>query len=76
MTWLRHSLPCVRVSPAQTGPTRAHQSPFETQSELTVDLAHMSVAQTLWAHMSDDDIMLTSQWTHTSEANTARVTSC
>ena len=37
MTWQCHSMPRVRVSPAQTGPTRAHQSPFETQSELTID---------------------------------------
>ena len=83
MTWLRHSLPHVRVSPAQTGPTRAHQSPFETwpmlivdRSMLTIDQTHMSVAQTLWTHMSDGDVMMTSRETHTSEANTAGVTSC
>ena len=42
-TWQRHSMPRVRVGPAQTGPTRARQSPFETQSELTVDQSTLTV---------------------------------
>ena len=43
MTWQRHNMPRVRVGPAQTGPTRARQSPFETQSELTVDRSTLTV---------------------------------
>ena len=59
-TWQRHSMPRVRVGPAQTGPTRARQSPFETQSELTVDRStltvdlapHVSGIETLDPHVS------------------------
>ena len=72
MTWQHHSMPRVRVGLAQTGPTRARQSPFETQSELTidrsmltVDLAHMLVSQRLGTHMSVGDVMMTSRGTHT-----------
>ena len=43
MTWQRHSLPRVRAGPAQTGPTRARQNPFETQSVLTVDRSMLTV---------------------------------
>ena len=58
--------PQLATCPARPGPDRAQQSPFETrpmltvdQSTLTVDLAHMSVAQTHWTHTSDADVMLT-----------------
>ena len=42
-TWQRHSMPRVWAGPAQTGPTRARQSLFETQSELTVDRSTLTV---------------------------------
>ena len=51
MTWLCHSLPRVRLGPAQTGPTRAHQSPVRTQSVLTVDWSMLTVD--LAPHVSD-----------------------
>ena len=53
VTWLRHSLPRVWVSPAQTGPTRARQSPLETQSVLTVDWSTLTVD--LGPHVSDTE---------------------
>ena len=67
MTWQHHSMPCVWAGLAQTGPTRARQSPFETQSELTidrsmltVDWADMSATQSHWTHLLVGDIILTS----------------
>ena len=51
MTWQHHSMPRVRVGPDQTGPTRARQSPFETQSELTIDRSTLMVD--LAPHVSD-----------------------
>jgi len=51
--WQRHSMPRVWVGPAQTGPTRAHQSPFETQSELTVDRSMLPID--LAPHLSGTD---------------------
>ena len=54
-TWQRHIMPCVQVSPAQTGPTRAHQSPFETQSELTVDQSMLTID--LPPHVSGTDTL-------------------
>ena len=51
MTWLCHSLPRVRVSLAQTGPTQAHQNLFETQPMLTVDRSMLTID--LAPHVSD-----------------------
>ena len=53
VTWLRHSMPRVQVSSAQTGPTRAHQSPFETRPMLTVDRSTLTVD--LAPHVSDTE---------------------
>ena len=52
-TWQRHIMTCVRVGLAQTGPTRARQSPLETQSVLTVDWSTLTVD--LGPHVSDTE---------------------
>ena len=55
MTWLRHSMPRVRAGPAQTGPTQSRQSPFETQSVLTVDWSTLTID--LAPHVSGTDTL-------------------
>ena len=50
MTWLRHSMPRVRTGLAQP---EARQSPFETQSGLTVNRSMLTVD--LAPHVGDTE---------------------
>ena len=52
MTWQHHSLPRVRPSPAQI---KAHRSPFETQSVLTVNWSTLTID--LAPHVSGTDTL-------------------